>query len=121
MKIVIDTDKVSALLINLFLSIGEEQTNTSDENVPSLGVTENGKYHGRHNGDRPTWYFDKNLKDYPSEFHLNIEGCCSYFVLHNGVRWETDGYIVKQSDVPGRGMAIVAPAFCKSKIATITY
>ncbi len=120
MKILIDTDKITDLLINLLLNIGEKQEDDYD-NIPILNTVEVGKYHGRHNGDRPTWYFDRALKDYPSEFYLGIVGCTSFVVLHNDVRWEKDGYIVKQSDVSGRGMTIVAPAFCKSKIATITY
>ncbi len=42
-------------------------------------------------------------------------------VTNNGTRWEGRGYIVKQSDVTGRGLAVVAPASCKSTIANLTW
>jgi hypothetical protein len=84
--------------------------------------TETGTYHGRHNGDRPTWYFSKDLKDYPTPIMVDIPGCfTNRLIEHDGVRYESGGLILKQSDVSGRGMAIVAPSSCTSETATIAY
>ncbi len=80
-----------------------------------------GSYHGRTNGDRPTWYFPKKMSSYPSTFTVNVAGCSSFRVLNNGKRWVKGGYIVKQSDVSGRGLALLAPSSCGSRKATISY
>ncbi len=83
---------------------------------------EDGKYHGRPNGDRPQWYFTKDLKDYPKTIILDIPGCFDSKVInHDGIRYDVDSLVLKQSDVAGRHMAILAPQSCKSEIATITY
>lgn len=80
------------------------------------------EYHGRYNGDRPTWYAHHNMGGFPQHFIIDIEGCKKLEVSsHNAKRWEHGGYILKQSDVPGRGMALVAPKGCKSKVAKIAY
>jgi hypothetical protein len=84
--------------------------------------TESGRYHGRHNGDRPTWYFSKNFNQYPSPITVNIPGClANKSITHNGVRYESGGLILKQSEVSGRGMAMVMSSSCKSETATIAY
>jgi hypothetical protein len=84
--------------------------------------TESGRYHGRHNGDRPTWYFSKNFNQYPSPITVNIPGClANKSITHNGVRYESGGLILKQSDVSGRGMAMVMSSSCQSETATIAY
>lgn len=89
--------------------------------VAATGGTETGVYWGRHNGNRPTWYFQKKMRDYPSSFRLDIPGCATGLqVSNNGHRWSSGGYIAKQSDVSGRGLAVVAPAACGSRNAKIT-
>lgn len=87
----------------------------------SSGITENGRYVGRTNGNRPTWYFGKTMRRYPSSFKFSVSGCASFTVKNNGHRWEGGGYIVKQSDVSGRGMAALAPASCGSRTARVSY
>jgi hypothetical protein len=92
--------------------------------VPPVAAnkTESGRYHGRHNGDRPTWYFSKNFNQYPSPITVNIPGClANKSITHNGVRYESGGLILKQSEVSGRGMAMVMSSSCQSEAATITY
>jgi len=84
--------------------------------------TEEGRYHGRHNGDRATWYFSKKMKDYPDMITVNVEGCYDDFLItNNGTRWEGNRIIMKQSDVSGRGMALIVPSSCKSKKASIMF
>ncbi len=84
-------------------------------------VSEHARYHGRHNGDRPTWYFSKDMRDYPKQFTIVVEGCSETLVTYNnGTRFVKE-VIVKQSDVSSRGMAIVAPASCKSTACYIRY
>ncbi len=82
---------------------------------------ESGNYHGRHNGDRATWYFQKTMAGYPSQFKAVVSGCGEFTVNNNGHRYEYAGYIVKNSDVSGRGMALVAPSSCKSSTSYIIY
>lgn len=79
-------------------------------------------YRGRTNPDRPTWYFSKKMSSYPKTFTLNISGCKTGMVVsNNGSRWESGGYLAKQSDVSGRGMAVLAPGSCNPSKAYITY
>ena len=83
---------------------------------------ETGKYFGRYNGDRPTWYYGKKMSGYPKTFYLTISGCVSNVkVSNNGKRWTGSGLVVKQSEVSGRGMAVLAPSSCKSKSSYLTY
>lgn len=99
-------------------------TSTGDTTTTATttsGVTENGRYVGRTNGNRPTWYFSKTMSRYPSTFKVSVSGCASFTVKNNGSRYETGGYIIKQSDVSGRGMAALAPASCSSRSITISY
>jgi hypothetical protein len=82
------------------------------------GVTERGTYHGLTNGDRPTWYFAKKMDAYPPQFDVFIPGCKTLKVKNNGVRDDLGGgYLVKQSSVSGRGMAVLAAKGCKSTVA----
>jgi hypothetical protein len=79
-------------------------------------------YNGRTNGNRPTWYYAKNMSSYPKTFTLNVSGCKTGMVVsNNGSRWESGGYLVKQSDVSGRGMAVLAPSSCNPSGSYITY
>jgi uncharacterized protein YceK len=109
---------------------GEVSAETTQVNNPGntrasesgITKTDYGRYHGRHNGNRGTWYFPRNMSSYPSTFDVSISGCSSFTVNNNnGRRYTTGGYIVKQSDVPGRGLALVAPASCGSRSARITF
>ena len=85
-------------------------------------TTEYGKFAGRTNGDRPTWYFSKRMSSYPSKFMLTVEGCRSDIsITNNGSRYESGIVIVKQSDVAGRGMAVVYHSSCKSETAYVVY
>jgi len=95
---------------------------TPTPNPTPIPYKENGDYHGRYNGDRPTWYFDHNMSWYPSSFSIIVEGCGTVSVINNnGTRFESGSYIVKQSDVAGRGMALVFPASCKSTKSSLEY
>ncbi len=83
---------------------------------------EEGLYWGRHNGNRPTWYFSKPMRDYPQQFTVVVDGCATVNITsHNGYRYVEGSTIVKQSDVSGRGLVVVASAGCYSKTAHIIY
>lgn len=95
---------------------------------PAGGTTENGLYWGRHNDDRATWYFDKNMTAYPDIVYLTVDGCVSGIKVKTtevddkgNPRFVIDGYVIKQSDVSGRAMAVVAPSSCLSEKASIAY
>lgn len=85
-------------------------------------IREDGSYHGRYNGDRPTWYYSKTMSSYPETFKVVIEGCSEITVTsNNGVRYESGGVTVKQSDVSGRGMAVIGASSCGSRSSYIIY
>lgn len=91
---------------------------------PTVGlIRESGKYWGRHNGNRPTWYFKHNMSYYGAPIIMKVEGCGEIEVTsNNGIRFVAgNGAIVKQSDVAGRGMSLVWPASCQGSVATTTY
>ncbi len=88
---------------------------------PTSG-TEQGLYWGRHNGNRPTWYYSKSMSKYPQQFTVVIEGCATVEVTsNNGSRFVSGSTIVKQSDVPGRGMAVIGSAGCYSRKSYINF
>lgn len=91
----------------------------------NIGVREKGQWFGRHNGGRGTWYFAKLMRQYPKEFYIEVPGCLQRtLVKNNGSRWELGGqggYVIKQSDVPGRKMALIVPAGCRSRECFIYY
>lgn len=82
---------------------------------------EYGDYFGVYNGGRSHFYFGKKMSQYPSSFKLTVVGCFSGKVIrNNGSRYEgSGGLVVKQSEVSGRGMAVVAPYSCSSNKAYI--
>ncbi len=83
---------------------------------PIQEVVEEGRYHGRHNGDRAQWYFSKPMRDYPDEFTVVIPECAEVRVTgNNGVRFTSGSMVVKQSDVTGRGLCVVIGSQCKAK------
>ncbi len=90
---------------------------------PLTGNIEHGDWFGRHNNDRGTWYFNKLMNQYPSQFYLTVPGCLDKrLVENNGHRWELggqQGYVIKQSEVSGRGMALIVPRTCRSTEAFI--
>ncbi len=88
--------------------------------IAAASNTEEGRYHGRHNGDRPMWYFSKPMRDYPQQFTVVVDDCVTVKVTsNNGTRFESGHTIVKQSDVSGRGMAVITSAACHSETAHI--
>lgn len=108
------------------IAAAEQETLTGEIITPDIEdptmITEVLRYHGRHNGDRATWYAKKELKNYPQIFVIEIPGCTTFSVNeHDGKRIEHGGYIIKQSDVTGRGLAVVAPQSCQSRDATLSY
>lgn len=106
---------------------GTSSGDTTPSTTPTTGkeVKAYGAYSGPTNPDRPTWRWDSpvlTLKDLPSEFTLDIPGCYSDIqVKNNGIRYETNGIVIKQSD-GHPGIAVLAPNTCKStEKAVITY
>ena len=73
-------------------------------------VEEEAIWWGFFNGGRPTYYFQHFMDDYPATFTLTKVGCETVTVVNNGHRFETSNLILKQSDVPGRGMALTTQA-----------
>ncbi len=79
------------------------------------GCDQRARYHGLTNGGRPTFYFDRNMGTYPARFTVTVVGCATVEVPNNnGHRHEGGGLVIKQSEVAGRGMAVVATAACRS-------
>lgn len=89
------------------------------EPLPIGNNTESGKLHGVRDDNRDMWHFAKDMKEYPSVFQM--ASCTTFDVQNNGVRFEGNGYIVKQSDVPAYKMVLVTPKSCKGKIPVIRY
>lgn len=118
-----DDDDVASSATGASSSTTTTQTSTTTTtDAAATKQKENGKYHGRYNGDKPTWYFGKKMSGYPSTFYITVTGCVSDVkVSNNGKRWTGSGLIVKQSEVSGRGMAVLAPSSCKSKTAYVEY
>lgn len=85
------------------------------------GKAETCRYAGRFNGDRPTWYCSKDMADYPASFVVDISGCFTKTVKNNGHRYQDSQLVAKQSDVSGRGLALVAVASCTSTTASVRY
>lgn len=90
-------------------------TYTQSNTTTTQSITETGRYSGRHNGDRPTWYFSKKMAEYPDSFTIEVAGCTTVTVTgNNGHRYVEGATIVKQSDVAGRGMAVITSSGCSS-------
>jgi len=89
--------------------------------TPTGSKVEVCEYAGRFNGDRPTWYCGKDMADYPASFAVDISGCFTKTVKNNGHRYQDSQLIAKQSDVSGRGLALVAVASCTSTTASVRY
>ncbi len=104
-------------------AIAEPATEVATEvATEATSGTEKGLYWGRHNGDRPTWYYGKTMSKYPEQFTVVIDGCSTTEVTsNNGSRFESGSVIVKQSDVSGRGMAVIGSAGCSSRTSHINY
>lgn len=103
----------------------EEESETDEPDVSGDALQEL-DYWGRYNGDRPLWYAWRPMADFGDSFLVEVEGCGSILVEdNNGVRFENEEeypqWVVKESDVSGRGMAVHAPSNCQSKKATVLY
>jgi hypothetical protein len=96
-------------------------TPTTTSPVSTGTATESCKYAGRFNGDRMTAYCSKKMSQYPASITIIITGCITKTISNNGSRYESGGLIVKQSEVSGRGMAIVMASSCKSTSASVRY
>ena len=98
------------------------QADTGSKFTANTSRTDNLWYRGRTNGGRPTFYAPKNMGAYPKSFTVNIVNCGTIQVTNNnGRRFEQGLYLVKQSDVPGRGMAVLAPSKCSTRAANVKY
>ncbi len=77
------------------------------------------------NGDRGTWYGARYMNQYPKDMYLTVPGClASTHVTNNGTRWERGGqagYVIKQSEVTGRHIALIVPRGCRSKKAFLEF
>ena len=88
------------------------------------GDGEVGRYHRRANGDRPIWYFKKNMEKYPKSFRVVIPGFIDEVVVNqDGKRYngKSGGLLIKQSDVSGRGMAIICSSAYKGRQCKIYF
>ena len=102
--------------------VGEKKEPAEDLEAAPEATKEQGNYHGRTNGNRPTWYFSKNMNEYPKEFFFTVQGCGGLNIVNNGIRYDPhNGWLVKQSDVAGRGMSALAESSCKSTEAFISW
>lgn len=88
---------------------------------PPGEAVEVASYFGVTNGGRPTFYFSQLMSAYPSSFTIDVEGCARVLVSNDGVRFEGGGLVVKQSEVPGRGMGVIALPSCTSSRCYLTY
>jgi hypothetical protein len=111
------------MLILTFSGCSDSDKSKETDSFTGSGTVVNGNYWGRHNGDRPHWYYPARFRDYPNEFYLTIAGCTTDLkvVSKAGSRWESSGYLVKQSDVSGRGMVVLGPSSCRSRVSFIEY
>ena len=89
---------------------------------PSSSSTVEKLWHrGFTNGNRSTWYGNMDMSKYPSPMRVQIDGCVDTTINHNGHRYDSGGLLVKQSDVPGRGIAVLIEKSCRSKVARLIY
>ena len=95
------------ILYNAAIQAAAHTHNTANKKTL---VKEDGLWWGVFNGGRPTFYFEHFMGDYPKEFTVTLVGCETATVTNNGVRFETNKLILKQSDVGGRGMALTTQA-----------
>lgn len=94
---------------------------TETSTTPAATISkEYGTYWGTPNGGRPQFYFKKKMNQYPKTFKLVIAGCVNRTITNNGSRFEgSNGLVVKQSEVSGRGMAVVGPYGCVTQTAYV--
>ena len=92
------------------------------EPTPVTGYEEKARFHGYSNPDRPTFYFAHRMDWYPREFRIVVKGCYDFTVINNGTRFDRQPhYLVKQSDVSGRGMGLLIHKSCTSKDVYVMY
>lgn len=90
-------------------------------NAPTSELTELGMLRpDRPNANRPQWYFNKPMKFYGDAFEISF--CGKQFVVPNtNDRFERGQFLVKQSDVVGRGMVVLGPSTCLGGEAIVKY
>lgn len=74
----------------------------------------------RNNDNRAQYYFDHDMSFYGNQFVAEFCGK-TITVTNNGTRSEHGSFLIKQSDVSGRGMVFVGPSSCYEKTAQVTY
>lgn len=109
---------------NIVITLKDSNRYRSTTAVGPNTVTDKvfGAFRGPTNGDRMTWYWPKKMSSYPPQFYITVEGCPTIqrlLVINNGQRYEKNGHIIKQSDVPGRGLALVANQSCRGTVSYI--
>ena len=130
MIVTIDTDKLIGMLPEILercKADAEPAPVPPTPPSPPETVTEKGNYSGAKNPPWLNFYFSRRLEEYPTEFVLNI-GKQKYQVLIGTRRRGGPGmdgpdgkFYCKQSDVPGRGMAIGIHRKFATKDVSITY
>lgn len=88
---------------------------------PPADADEVADYFGLTNGGRPTFYFSQVMSAYPAQFQVVVVGCASVTVINNNSRFEGGGLVIKQSEVSGRGMGVIALASCQSSRCYLQY
>lgn len=125
-----DVEAASGAAASATVPVQEVATQTQEAPAPAeetssptiASQSESMWYRGRTNPDRPTWYAPRNMSAYGKSFTVEIHGCRTLEITNsNGSRWESGGYLCKQSDVSGRGMACLAPSSCGSRSATVSW
>jgi len=101
---------------------GTSTSSSTTTTTTTKASRETGTYWGVYNGGRPQWYFKKKMSQYPKTIKVVISGCITKTISNNGSRYEgSNGFVAKQSEVSGRGMAVVGPYGCASKTAYVEY
>jgi hypothetical protein len=74
----------------------------------TTSTKEMGDYIGKTNGGMPTFYFSRNMSQYPEKLFLTVKNVLPRTeIQNNGVRWDNGNVVLKQSEVSGRGMGLV--------------
>ena len=99
-------------------STGTASAQTASTSAATSG-SEHASYFGTTNGGLPTWYFSKSMGSYPKPMTINLPGCGSATVMDNH-RWVGFGCVLKQSEVPSRGMGLICTG-CVPKGPYVTW
>lgn len=109
--------------IEIFLTNGDKYLYSMEDRGGEFDKTFKLKYHKRTNPDRATFYAYKSMSSFPSEFKVFVPGYYDQGVLveNRGNRFEKGRFLVKESDVPGRGLTVLVPSDYKGTEAYIKY